>query len=132
MKSLQLFLLSLFLIFISCGDKAPKKIKVDSEIKNIETPIRVYTEEMVEIEALIPTLVFTVQIGANKKESPVYSSIDNVQVSQENGMFKYRLGSFKTYQEAKLFRKTIVHKFPGAFVQAVKNKQAISIQEAIK
>ena len=132
MKSLQLFLLSLFLVFISCGDKTPKKIKVDSPIKNYETPKGVYTEEMVEKEAPKPTLVFTVQIGANKKESAVFSSIDNVQVSQENGMFKYRLGSFKTYQEAKSFRKTIVHKFPGAFVQAVKNKQAISIQEAIK
>lgn len=127
-----LVLLCFTLVFISCGDKTPKKIKVDSPIKNVETPIRVHTEEIVEIEDPKPTLVFTVQVGATKKRSSVYASIENIQISQENGMFKYRLGSFNTYQEAKSFRKTIVHKFPGAFVQAVKNKQAVSIQEAIK
>ena len=121
-----LVLLCFALILISCGSKESKKeIIPEKKVESITVP-------EVKKEAPKPTLVFTVQIGANKKESPVYSSIDNVQVSQENGMFKYRLGSFKTCQEAKSFRKTIVHKFPGAFVQAVKNKQAISIQEAIK
>jgi hypothetical protein len=132
MKSLQLFLLSLFLIFISCGDKAPKKIKVDSEIKNIETPIRVYTEEMVEIEALKPTFIFTVQIRASKKKLKKYSSVENVLIFNEEGMYKYRLGSFKTYKEARSYRENLLQEFPGAFVQALKNNQPISIQEAIK
>ncbi len=124
MKSLQLFLLSLFLVFISCGETKTKEEIIPEK--------KVETVPVVKKEVPKPTLVFTVQIGANKKESAVFSSIDNVQVSKENGMFKYRLGSFKTYKEAKSFRKTLVHKFPGAFVQAVKNNQAISIQEAIK
>ena len=125
MKKL-LLLLSFTLIFISCGNKEPKKEivpeKKTEEIKTIE----------VKKERPKPILVFTVQIGAFKNKKARFFSLENVAISSENNMYKYRLGSFETYLEAKSFRKKLLNKFPGAFVQAVKNKQAISIQEAIK
>ncbi len=121
-----LVLLSFTLVFISCGSEEQKKeIIPEKKVETVAIPV-------VKKEAPKPTLVFTIQIGATEKRSSVYSSIENVQVSQENGMYKYRLGAFTTCQEAKSFRKTIVHKFPGAFVQAVKNMQSIAIQEALK
>ncbi len=120
-------LLSVALVLVSCGGNEVKKEKIVPE-KKVET----MAVPVVKKEIQKQILVFAVQIGATKKRSHVYSSIENVQVSQENGMFKYRLGSFKSYQEATSFRKTIAHKFPGAFVQAVKNKHAITIQEALK
>ena len=79
-----------------------------------------------------PVLIFTVQIGAFKKQNSKFSSLQNVQVSSENSMYKYRLGAFETYKEAKSYRRKLLNKFPGAFVQAVKNNKPITIQEAIK
>ena len=126
MKNL-LLLLSFMLVLISCGDKEVKKeiVVPAKKVEEVKKPI-------VKKEEVKPELVFTVQIGANKKKSNTFSSIKNIQVFKENGMFKYRLGAFITYQEAKSYRKQILQKHPGAFVQAVKNKQAISINEAIK
>jgi cell division protein FtsN len=121
-----LLLLSFTLVFISCGSKEPKKeIIPEKKTEEVKTP-------EVKKERLKPILFFTVQIGAFKNKKARFSSLENVTISSENNMYKYRLGSFETYQEAKSFRKTLLNKFPGAFVQAVKNKQAISIQEAIK
>ncbi len=119
-------LLSFTLILISCGAEEPKKeIVPEKKIEEVKTPI-------VKKEVPKPTLVFTVQIRASKKKLKRYSSVDNVLIFNEEGMYKYRLGSFRTYQEAKSFRRTLLQKFPGAFVQAVKNNQPISIQEALK
>jgi hypothetical protein len=119
-------LLSFTLILTSCGDKEPKKeIVPEKKVEEVKTPI-------VKKETAKPILVFTVQIRASKNKLKKYSSVDNVQIFNENNMYKYRLGSFKTYQEAKSYRRTLLQKFPGAFVQAVKNNQPISIQEALK
>lgn len=121
-----LLLLSFIMVLISCGNNEPKKEVVpEKKTEEVKTP-------EVKKEAPKPILVFTVQIGAFKNKKTRYSSLEKVTISSENNMYKYRLGSFETYQEAKSFRKTLLNKFPGAFVQAIKNKQAISIQEAIK
>ena len=114
-------------VLISCGSKEAKK----------EVIVPVKKEEMVEKKEILketpkPSLVFTVQIGATKKSSVVYSSVKNVIISKESGMFKYRFGAFNSYQEAKKYRKSILSKYPDAFVQALKNSEAINIVEAIK
>ena len=125
MKKFFVFLcLSLFII--SCGGKEPKKeIIPEKKVEEVKTPI-------VKKEVRKSTLIFTVQIRASKKKLKKYSSVENVVIFNEEGMYKYRLGSFKTYKEARLFRKKLLLNYPGAFVQAVKNSQSISIQEAIK
>jgi cell division protein FtsN len=121
-----LLLLSFTLVLISCGDKGAKKeIIPENNTEEITIPV-------VEKEEPKPALVFTVQIGAFKKEGTRFSSLENVQIFSENNMYKYRLGSFDTYQEARSLRKTMLRKFSDAFVQAVKNNQPISIQEALK
>ena len=122
-----LVLLSVVSILISCGNKEAKK----------EVVVPVKKEEVVENKEVIketpkPSLIFTVQIGATKKASAIFSSISEVNVSQEKGMFKYRLGAFSTYMEAKNFRRKILSKYPGSFVQALKDNEPISVQEAIK
>jgi hypothetical protein len=76
-----------------------------------------------------------VQIAASKKVIPswqlkrIYKG--NQQIKQRNydGWFKYSVGDFTSYQEAKSFvRQTKVR---GAFVVAYKNNQKIDIKEAI-
>jgi N-acetylmuramoyl-L-alanine amidase len=126
MKIHQVFYLSFMFVLISCGAKEVKKeVLPEKKVETVITPVE-------KVEAPKPALVFTVQIGAFKKQHSKFSSLENVQVSSENNLYKYRLGAFETYNKAKSYRKTVLNKFPGAFVQAVKNNKPITIQEAIK
>lgn len=126
MKKYQVFCLSIFIVLISCGEKEVKKVIVtEKKVETITTPV------LKEVN-LKPVLIFTVQIGAFKKRNLKFASIKNVQVSSENNMYKYRLGAFKTYKEAKIYLKKMRANYPGAFVQAVKDDNPINIQEAIK
>lgn len=122
-----LLLLGFVVMLTSCGSKEPKKeiIVPKKKIEKLPSPV-------IKKEVPKSTLLFTIQIGANKKESKTFSSVSNVKVSKEKGLFKYRLGAFKTYKEAKLYRAKIIHKYPGAFVQAMKGTEPITIQKAIK
>lgn len=126
MKIHQVIYLSFIMLLISCGSKEVKKEALpEKKVEKITVPV-------VKEEAPKPTLVFTVQIGAFKKQNSRFSSIQDVQVSSENNMYKYRLGTFETYKEAKFYKRTLLSKYPGSFVQAVKNNKPITIQEAIK
>jgi hypothetical protein len=124
-----LAILGVTIFLISCGKKETKKeIVPENKVEEVK-PIPIVKNETLKIKSI---LFFTVQIGANKKESKTFSSIEQVQVYKENQMFKYRLGNFKTYKEAKSFRNEIINKYPGSFVQAIKGNLSISIQEALK
>jgi N-acetylmuramoyl-L-alanine amidase len=127
MKTIQVVLVSLFLVFISCGDKAPKEKEVVLPVKEVEAPVKVVEEEVKE-----QPLVFSVQIGAFSKENQKFATIENVVVSNENGLFKYRLGSFETYKEARKARRNLRNTYPGAFIQAVKDGKKVDIRKALK
>ena len=122
-----LVLLSVVFILSSCGNKESKKEVVVPEKKE---EVVVVKEEIKE--APKTSLIFTVQIGANKRSSAVYSSIKDVIISKEKGMFKYRIGAFNSYKEAKKYRREILSKYPGSFIQALRNSEPISIANALK
>ena len=46
--------------------------------------------------------------------------------------FKYAIGSFLNYEEAKNYHNNIKSKFPDSFIIAIKNKQIIPLSDAIK
>jgi hypothetical protein len=127
MKTIQVVLVSLFLVFISCGDKTPKEKEVVLPVKKVETTVKVVDEEM-----KTQPLTFKVQIGAFTVANKKFEMINDVAIVNENGLFKYRLGSFESYKEARSFRRSLLAKYPGAFVQAEKNDTSIQIKEALK
>jgi hypothetical protein len=57
--------------------------------------------------------------------------IDGIKAYYENGLTKYRLGNFETYQEAREFRSQILNEYNDAFIQALENENPISILEAL-
>jgi hypothetical protein len=132
MKKVSTLLLFCFLVF-SCGKKEVKNENKEFKEPEIETPVpRVDEVTVPEMKAeKSPELIFTVQIAALKNENEDLLSIDGVKAYQENYLTKYRLGNFKTYQEARDFRLQMLNEFQDAFVQALKNKQPIAILEAL-
>lgn len=79
-------------------------------------------------------VVFKVQIAADTKSissdnlHKIYSGYENVQHYEEDGMHKYSLGEFNTYEEANKFRANSGVK--GAFVIAFQGEKKMNVLEA--
>jgi len=124
MKKIILLLLFGF-VLISCKKEVKnQEIKKAPEEEIIQKKIDVVEEVKVK-----PVLIFTVQIGAFKNEKKSFSGATKY---REGNLNKYRLGGFLSYAEAKMFKKKIKMEYPDAFIQALKNGEPISIQQALK
>lgn len=131
MKITSTLILFCFLVF-SCGKKEIKKESIEFKEPSVEIPVtKVDKIKEPEIKEEAPTLIFTVQIAALKKENEDLMSIDGVKTYYEDDFTKYRLGSFETYQEARDFRVQVLKDYKDAFVQALKNERPIFILDAL-
>ena len=130
MKNSLLFILGLF--FISCT-KNEKKAEIPSEKINTKDTIIAVKNEVIENDVVEKDqLVFKVQIAALKMKNKNFTNLENVDIYQENGLTKYRLGNLKTYQEARDYRSQLIDSYPGAFVQALRNDLPIPITTALE
>jgi vacuolar-type H+-ATPase subunit I/STV1 len=122
----------LTLLLFSCAKKGEIK-EVEEENKEVQNPSLKENTTIDEVaQEEVSKLIFTVQIAALKKTNEQLANTANVNMYQENSFTKYRLGLFKTYKEARAFRKQILKDYRGAFVQAVKNNEPITITEALQ
>lgn len=79
------------------------------------------------------SLFFTIQVGAFSSKNSSLQSVKNINILQESdNLFKYRLGQFSTYEEAKEFKKIILNVCNDAFIVPIKNGERIHIREALK
>lgn len=80
--------------------------------------------------------VFKVQILVSDKQlrsnSPLLKGEQDSEMYEENGMYKYTVGSSENYNEIYRLRKTLIEKFPDAFIIAFKNGEKMNVVEAIK
>ena len=117
-----------FVLMISCSKKEEKKDPVNVTGPIVEETIK---EPINDIEQ-VPELIFTVQIAALRNKNSRLADIQNIQISKEEGLIKYRLGKLATYKEAWQIRTALLNKYPDAFVQALKNGKRIHIKEALE
>ena len=125
-KMKKSWLLLIGLVFITCNTNEVKKPAILEVVKTKDTT-QVVKADVVKKE----TLVFKVQIAALKMLNKRFSKLEGTVVTQENGLTKYRLGSFNSYSEARKFRNSIRSTYRDAFVVALKNEVPVSILEAI-
>lgn len=130
MKNISILFFLLVFVF-SCGKKELKKESKENKELVIEKPItKVDETKNEEVKEVSSKLVFTVQIAALRNSNDRLASLPNVNLYQEDLLTKYRLGSFDTYKEAKMYRKQVIKNYKGAFVQALRNNKPITISEA--
>lgn len=128
MKTIFILFVSSFLFFSCSKDKA----KENEEAPIIEQEsVQQEPEPQATPEPISDVLVFTVQIGAFEKANSSYESIQDVSVYVEDGLTKYRLGKFDSYNEARNYRRELLNKYPDAFVQALRNDKPLYIREAL-
>lgn len=80
--------------------------------------------------------VFKIQILASSRTlrpgSSQFKGLENVSSYSENDLMKYTYGSSADYNEIYRLRKTILDKFPEAFIVAFKNGKKMNINQAIR
>jgi N-acetylmuramoyl-L-alanine amidase len=61
-----------------------------------------------------------------------FKGVKDASSYQESGLYKYTVGSSEDYNEIYRLRKSILDKFPEAFIIAFKDGKRMNVQEAIK
>ena len=116
-------------------EEAPKPVPVDdskTRMMDVQQP----DEEPQKPQTDYIAPVFKVQIVASdvqlKKSSPQLKGMADVQCYQENGMYKYTVGESENPNEILRLRKTLLDKFPQAFVIAFRDGAKMNVNEAIR
>lgn len=80
--------------------------------------------------------VFKIQIFASSRSirpgSSQFKGLEDVDCYNENDLMKYTYGSSTDYNEIYRLRKTILDKFPEAFIIAFKNGKKMNVSQAIR
>lgn len=83
-----------------------------------------------------PNFTFKVQIKASKKRIPIlpknFKSLDGIDEIATEGVYKYVVGSYKSYAEVVEFCKRIKKKYPDAFIIALKGSKIVPVDLALK
>jgi len=107
-----------------------------SDVNNVTVTQSVTSKSANEENEDSDTLSFRIQVLASSRMlrpgSQQFNSMTGLDYYQEDGMFKYTYGSSSNYNEIYRLRKTIIDKFPGAFIVAFKGTKKVNINEAIQ
>ncbi len=80
--------------------------------------------------------VFKVQILASsrllKAGDSQLNGVTDFEVYQEGGLYKYALGASNNYNDIYKLRKSVLEKFPEAFIIAFKNGEKMNVNQAIR
>jgi N-acetylmuramoyl-L-alanine amidase len=81
-------------------------------------------------------VVFVVQIATSSSKKEIkpenFNGLKDIVEIYENERFKYTSGRFAEYSDAVKYRKQIEHKYPDAFVIAIKGNKTIPLQQALE
>lgn len=102
----------------------------DSVVKEKSSPVAVHNNQNTDE---IP--VFKVQIVASNRSlregSQQFKGETDIDCYQEDNMFKYTIGASANYNEIYRLRKTLLGKFPEAFIVAFKDGKRMNVNQAI-
>lgn len=80
--------------------------------------------------------MFKIQIFASSRSlrpgSSQFKGLEDVDCYNENDLMKYTYGASTDYNEIYRLRKTILDKFPEAFIIAFKNGKKMNVSQAIR
>jgi len=79
---------------------------------------------------------FRVQVTSSSKplklDNTIFKKYADIFEYYEKDMYKYTVGKFKLYNDAKIFYEEVNKDFPGAFIVAFENNERINLSKAIQ
>jgi N-acetylmuramoyl-L-alanine amidase len=120
--------------------KADEKVETVAVEKPavVEQPVAAPVENPVEKPAVAVSSapVFKVQIMASGSKlspsSPQFKGLTGVDSYEEGGLHKFTVGASTDYNEIYQLRKSVLEKFPQAFIIAFKDGQKTDVRQAIE
>ena len=124
--------------------KAEEKVETVAVEKPavVEQPVAVPEQKPVEKPVEKPAVaapsapVFKVQILASGSKlapsSPQFKGLTGVDSYEEGGLYKFTVGASTDYNEIYQLRKSLLEKFPQAFIIAFKDGQKTDVRQAIE
>lgn len=113
--------------------KKVETLKPVETLKNSEIS-KVPSEESVQNTDLAP--VFKVQLFASRvelaKNAADFKGVEGIEFFTENRYYKYTLGSETDYEKIEKIRKSILKKFPDAFIIAFQGERKLTAKEVLK
>ena len=117
-------------------DKKPAEKPAVEQKQVVEQKPVVDMRPVVEQKPKSDAPVFKVQILISstkvKTSDPRLKGLKGVGFYQEGGVYKYTVGNSENYNEIYQLRKTVIEKFPQAFIIAFKNGEKVNVQTAIQ
>ena len=112
---------------------APERPAVEEQL--VVAPVTPQQPEAVE-KPQVSEPVFKVQVLVSssrlKSTDPRFKGLAGVGSYQEGNVFKYTVGESTNYNEIYRLRRSIIDKFPEAFIIAFKDGQRVDVNEAIR
>jgi len=110
----------------------PKVISEEIIITDSTTTIEIV--EIVQTESVVNEIRFRIQFFTSKENLKTsdkrFHALPEVKKYNENGVWKYTAGNFKTFEETQITLKEVKKKHSDAFIIAFHNERKISVQEA--
>lgn len=100
--------------------------------KQTEAPVKKQTPASVKSDAPIFKVQILVSSRVLRKGDAHFKGEENFDSYQESGMVKYTIGASANYNEIYQLRKSLLDKFPEAFIIAFKNGKKYDVNQAIR
>ena len=105
---------------------------VPDSYKRTVAPVKKQTPASVKSDAPIFKVQILVSSRVLRKGDAHFKGEENYDSYQENGMVKYTIGASANYNEIYQLRKSLLDKFPEAFIIAFKNGKKYDVNQAIR
>ena len=105
---------------------------VPDSYKRPVAPVKKQTPASVKSDAPIFKVQILVSSRVLRKGDAHFKGEENYDSYQENGMVKYTIGASANYNEIYQLRKSLLDKFPEAFIIAFKNGKKYDVNQAIR
>lgn len=105
---------------------------VPDSYKRTVAPVKKQTPASVKSDAPIFKVQILVSSRVLRKGDTHFKGEENYDSYQESGMVKYTIGASANYNEIYQLRKSLLDKFPEAFIIAFKNGKKYDVNQAIR
>lgn len=105
---------------------------VPDSYKRTVAPVKKQTPASVKSDAPIFKVQILVSSRVLRKGDAHFKGEENYNSYQESGMVKYTIGASANYNEIYQLRKSLLDKFPEAFIIAFKNGKKYDVNQAIR
>jgi N-acetylmuramoyl-L-alanine amidase len=112
-----------------------KSEQSDNNITKAHLTDSLHNSDIIKDVLSVNEVWFRVQVTSSSKplklDNPVFKNYSDVFEYYERDFYKYTIGKYKLYDEAKEFYEKIKTDFPGAFIVAFNNNERIELSKAI-